>query len=297
MSLIDKATRTAKECSTLLDLFASNSPSNITLTNVIEASVSDYDMLIAVSKINACKLPPRTIECRNYAKYNPLVFCDDLRDILWDNVLKKRNVNTAWSIWKELCLNVCDQHAPYRWKVVHGVKYPWLTKAWFTYNHRRSHDHWNNSTDVRKLHFCIWSQLVIAISDKRVCDLPFSGNKMYLQSTKMHAKDAGLWIGVKILLLLSLLNGEFLLDQRTSVTSDWGKSLEREISMELSIHYLTSYDILIENTSTGESEDSCLHVYQACYLKFVQIVMQERRRVVVSLVLLHVLNLCCCCIT
>ena len=38
--------------------------------------------------------------------------------------------------------------------------------------------------------------------------------------------------------------------------------------MELSIHYLISYDFLIENTSTGESKDSCLHVYQARYLKF-----------------------------
>ena len=33
--LIDKATRTAKESSTLLDLFASNSPGNITFTNVV----------------------------------------------------------------------------------------------------------------------------------------------------------------------------------------------------------------------------------------------------------------------
>ena len=38
--------------------------------------------------------------------------------------------------------------------------------------------------------------------------------------------------------------------------------------MELSIHILMSYDFLIENTSAGESKDSCLHVYQACYLKF-----------------------------
>ena len=47
-------------------------------TNVVASSLSDHDMLIAVRKINACKLPPRTIECRNYAKYNPSAFCDDL---------------------------------------------------------------------------------------------------------------------------------------------------------------------------------------------------------------------------
>ena len=84
-------------------------------------------MLVAVRKINACKQPPRTIECRNYAKYNPSAFCDDLRDIPWDVVLKERNVNTALRKWKELFLNVCNRHAPYKRKIVRGVKCPWLT--------------------------------------------------------------------------------------------------------------------------------------------------------------------------
>ena len=26
--------------------------------------------------------------------------CDDLRDIPWDDALKERNINTAWSNWK-----------------------------------------------------------------------------------------------------------------------------------------------------------------------------------------------------
>ena len=85
--LIDKATRTAKESSTLLDLFASNSPRNITFTNAVESSLSDHHMLIAVGKINAYKQPLRTTECRNYAKYSPSAFCDDLRDIPWDDVI------------------------------------------------------------------------------------------------------------------------------------------------------------------------------------------------------------------
>ena len=48
--------------------------------------------------------------------------------------------------------------------------------------------------------------------------------------------------------------------------------------MELSIHYLMRYDFLIENTSIGESKDSCLHVYQACHLKFVRIYSQVRKK-------------------
>ena len=68
--------------------------------------------------------------------------------------------------------------------------------------------------------------------------------------------------------------------------------------MELFIHYLMSYDFLIENTSTGESKDSCLHVYQACHLKFVRIYSQVRKnKGGFSVVLMHVLNLCRCCST
>ena len=73
-------------------------------------------MLIAMRKINAYKQPLRTTECSNYAKYNTSAFCDDLRDIPWDDVMKERNVNTAWSNWKELFLNVFDR-----------VKCPWFT--------------------------------------------------------------------------------------------------------------------------------------------------------------------------
>ena len=68
--LIDKAIRPAKESSTVLDLFVSNSPGNITFTNIVASSLSDH-MLIAVRKINACRLPTRTIECKNYGEYNP----------------------------------------------------------------------------------------------------------------------------------------------------------------------------------------------------------------------------------
>ena len=60
--LIDKATQITKESSTLLDLFATNSPKNVALAKVIPSTLSDHDMLVVVRKINAGKLPPRSIE-------------------------------------------------------------------------------------------------------------------------------------------------------------------------------------------------------------------------------------------
>ena len=65
--LIDKATRITKDSATLLDLFATNVPRNITLAKVIPSTLSDHDMLMVVRKINANTLPPRTIECRNFS--------------------------------------------------------------------------------------------------------------------------------------------------------------------------------------------------------------------------------------
>ena len=34
---------------------------------------------------------------------------------------------SVWRKWKELFLNVCNRHAPYKRKIMRGVKCPWLT--------------------------------------------------------------------------------------------------------------------------------------------------------------------------
>ena len=127
--LIDKATRITKESSTLLDLFATNSPKNVTLAKVIPSTLSDHDMLVVVRKINAGKLPPRSIECRNFSKYDQITFIEDLEKCSWDDVYSERDVNSAWSKWKELFLSVCNKHAPIRHKVLRGIICPWLTSA------------------------------------------------------------------------------------------------------------------------------------------------------------------------
>ena len=84
--LIDKATRITKESSTLLDLFATNSPKNVALAKVIPSTLSDHDMLVVVRKITAGKIPPRPIECRNFSKYDQLTFIEDLEKCSWDDV-------------------------------------------------------------------------------------------------------------------------------------------------------------------------------------------------------------------
>ena len=86
-------------------------------------------MLVVVRKINAGKLPPRSIECRNFSKYDQLTFIEDLEKCPWDDVYSEGDVNSAWSKWKELFLSVCNKHAPIRRKMLRGIICPWLASA------------------------------------------------------------------------------------------------------------------------------------------------------------------------
>ncbi|CAH3142771.1 unnamed protein product, partial [Porites evermanni] len=46
----------------------------------------------------------------------------------WDDVCSERDVNSAWSKWKELFLSVCNKHAPIRHKVLRGIICPWKAR-------------------------------------------------------------------------------------------------------------------------------------------------------------------------
>ena len=86
-------------------------------------------MLMVVRKINANKLPLHTIERRNSSNYDQQVFCEDLENCCWNDVLNQEEVNSARMKWKELFLSVCSKHAPVRRKITRGVKCPWLQAA------------------------------------------------------------------------------------------------------------------------------------------------------------------------
>ena len=110
-------------------MFATNSPKNVTLAKVIPSTLSNHELLVVVRKINAGKLPPRSIECRNFSKYDQMTFIEDLEKCSWDDAYSERDVNSTWSKWKELFLSVCNKHAPIRHKVLRGILCPWLTSA------------------------------------------------------------------------------------------------------------------------------------------------------------------------
>ena len=79
--LINDPTRTTSTTATLIDLFATTNPRNTFQAVVAESCLSDHDMLISVRKINNLKEQPRVIKCRNYTKYDPKIFCSDLKKV------------------------------------------------------------------------------------------------------------------------------------------------------------------------------------------------------------------------
>lgn len=107
---ISVPTRITSDCSTLIDLFVTSNPSNISIASVAESSFSDHDMIIAVRKINNFKQPPKIIRCRNYVNYDPGQFCSDLSKLPWDSVLEENDRQRGLCGKKCLLNNATDMH-------------------------------------------------------------------------------------------------------------------------------------------------------------------------------------------
>lgn len=85
-------------------------------------------MIGCVRKLHNHKFQPRTITCRNYANYDPISFCNDLRSNSFTPVFKSSCVNEAWSFFKAILKECIDKHALTIKKRIKGKLCPWLTQ-------------------------------------------------------------------------------------------------------------------------------------------------------------------------
>lgn len=53
-------------------------------------------------------------------------FVTDLRDVDWESVANKENVNSAVSTWNKVFTNIADRHGPIRKARIRGVRCPWM---------------------------------------------------------------------------------------------------------------------------------------------------------------------------
>lgn len=126
--LIKDPTRVTQDSKTLLDVIYTNRPQNVYSVKTIPAGLSDHDMIGCVRKLHNHKFQPRTITCRNYANYDPISFCNDLRSNSLTPVFKSSCVNEAWSFLKAILKKCIDKHAPAIKKRIKGKLCPWLTQ-------------------------------------------------------------------------------------------------------------------------------------------------------------------------
>ena len=80
--LIKEATRITAQSATLLDLIATNKERFISKSGVLNACLSDHDLVYCIRKMNCKRSAGQTKSYRDYARYNSSAFCKPTRDRL-----------------------------------------------------------------------------------------------------------------------------------------------------------------------------------------------------------------------
>ena len=101
--VIKEATRVTPDSKTFIDLIAANNPHNISSSGVISCGLIDHEMVYCVRKINWKRAPGLIKTFRNYVKYDPKKFCDELKDA---------NLPQNLLIMKICVTSVAENHAP-----------------------------------------------------------------------------------------------------------------------------------------------------------------------------------------
>lgn len=92
----------------------------------MQVGISDHSLVYLCRKISIPKGNPKLIETREFKNFNSTEFQNNLSDAFSD-FGEYADVNVAWYNWKEIFLQIADQHAPLRQRKVKNKYRPWLT--------------------------------------------------------------------------------------------------------------------------------------------------------------------------
>ena len=109
-----------------------NRPDVVSSSGVKPCGISDHDVLYLVRNARAPKLkiPPKTINIRNYKRFNIQEFQHDLKGIPMEHIqLVSKDVDEVWLRWKAFFLNILDKHAPVASIKVKGNSLPYVTSG------------------------------------------------------------------------------------------------------------------------------------------------------------------------
>ena len=110
--LIKEPTRITSTTSTITDHFMTNRPDVVSSGGVKPCGISDHDVLYLIRNARAPKLKvlPKTINIRNYKRFNIQEFQHDLKGIQMEHIqLVSKDVDEVWLSWKAFFLNILDK--------------------------------------------------------------------------------------------------------------------------------------------------------------------------------------------
>ena len=124
--LIKTPTRVSELTQSTIDLIFTNHYHRTVESGVIPCAISDHSLIYCTAKSGVSKGPPRIIEYRSYRTYDKNAFINDLKEVDWDLVTNRDNINSALNGWNEMFLNIANRHAPLKQTRVKGIQIPWI---------------------------------------------------------------------------------------------------------------------------------------------------------------------------
>ena len=101
---------------TSIDVLLTNRPGSFHKTGIFETGISNHHKLIlSVFRSYFTRIPPKTIEYRNYKNFNETVFLHDLDEELLKGEMCKNN-NEMYSTFTKVFRLVLDKNAPLKVK-------------------------------------------------------------------------------------------------------------------------------------------------------------------------------------
>ena len=113
---------------TSINVLLTNRPRSFHKTDIFETGFSDHHKLIlSVFRSYFIRIPPKTIEQRNYKNLNETVFLHYLDQELLKGEMYKSN-NEMYSTFTKVFRLLLEKHGPLKVKKVRGKQSPFMTK-------------------------------------------------------------------------------------------------------------------------------------------------------------------------
>ena len=134
---INKATRTTRWSSTLIDLIISDCPQSIKYTDVLPCSIiSDHNGPYALVDIRVQRFTPRFKYIRNEKHFDDKAFVEECSNLPLSVVFGIDDPNEKLEIFTNLLLQCLNKHAPRKRVKVTRPPAPWLMNDEINYSHK-----------------------------------------------------------------------------------------------------------------------------------------------------------------